>query len=186
MDKYLNEKVNRYKTNLYIAYVGLLTVMLVGYTFYSIYLENNYVDGFKIFGAPVNEITMFSMKSGWFVVTSMGAALIGIGCIYVYYEMIVKRISITYEDFVIPVNNNVLALYNLLNKKVLIDPNNDLEINIENFPDANIDIFKDVDNISSIKIRKYKFNGVSKDLEKLGLDNKKEYNCIVSINLGDN
>lgn len=183
MDKYLSEKINRYKTNLYMGYMGVLAAMVGAYTFYSVLLEINSIDGFKIFGTPVNKIDMLSMKSGWFILTATVVALVGIGGIYIYCKYIFKEITITYEDVIVPVYDNMLVLYNLLNKKVLIDSDNNLEINVENFPDSNVDILRTIDIMNSIEIRKYKFNGTRKNLKRLGLDDDKIYNYIVKINI---
>lgn len=93
-----------------------------------------------------------------------------------------NKINIKHEDVVVLIPNSTKALYDLLNKNIVVDENN-LEIDIMNFPDSKIDILSNENDFSSITIRKYTLEGPDKVLRKFKLTSDKTYNYILSINV---
>ena len=99
-----------------------------------------------------------------------------------YVNKIASKIIIKHEDVTISTPNSTKALYNLLSKKIVVDENN-LELDIINFPDSEIDVLSAEKDLASITIRKYTLEGPNKTLKKIKLTSDKTYNYILKVNV---
>lgn len=182
MEKYIENKIYNYKHCLYSVYLIALTLSLSLFFSYSVISEINIINENNSLNTFINNIWFSHLSYPLFIMSSACFILFCFWIISSYANKMSNKINIKHEDVVVLIPNSTKALYDLLNKNIVIDENN-LEIDVMNFPDSKIDILSTERDLFSITIRKYTLEGPDKVLRKFKLTSDKTYNYILSINV---